>query len=132
MTKKAAPDDTTANDIADELAAWLPTETTTRTSPAEWTHPDDPNFADRVRERTNQLRNEHHLVSSLGELRRAASMTQTQLAAKWGRGQSRVSYLESNIQTVEMGSLLEYVHALGGTLEIRVTVADHTYIEQLA
>ena len=85
-----------------------------------------------MRERTDELRNEHRLVSSLGELRRAASLTHTQLAARWGRGQSRVSHLESNIHTVEMGSLLEYVHALGGTLEIRVTVADHTYIKQLA
>jgi predicted XRE-type DNA-binding protein len=132
MTNKHRPDDTIATDIADELAVWLPTAPITRTTPAEWTHPDDPNFAARVAARTEELRNEHHVVSSLAELRRAASLTQTQLAARWGRGQSRVSHLESSIRTVEMGSLLEYVHALGGTLEIRVTVADHTYIEQLA
>jgi hypothetical protein len=38
----------------------------------------------------------------------------------------------ANLNTVEMGSLLQYVHALGGTLEIRVTVGEHTYHEQLA
>lgn len=133
MTTQHTPDVPTPTEIADELTAWLPTAPIARTTPrGEWTHPDDPNFADHVRVRTEELRNEHKLVNSLAELRRAASLTQTQLAARWGRGQSRVSHLESSIRTVEMGSLLEYVHALGGTLEIRVTVADHTYIEQLA
>jgi hypothetical protein len=32
----------------------------------------------------------------------------------------------------EDATLIEYVQALGGTLEIRVTVKDHTYTEQLA
>ena len=71
-----------SDDIADELAAWLPTGTISRATPTEWTHPGDPNFADRVRERTDQLRNEQHLVGSLGELRSAPSMTQTQFEAK--------------------------------------------------
>jgi predicted transcriptional regulator len=58
-------------------------------------------------------------------------MTQTDVARRWGRAQSRVSTLESDITRPEVSTLMEYVHALGGTLEIRVTVNDHTYIEQL-
>ena len=42
-----------------------------------------------------------------------------------------ISRLEprADITKPEVSTLMEYVHALGGTLEIRVTVNDHTYIE---
>ena len=58
-------------------------------------------------------------------------MTQTDVARRWGRAQSRVSSLEADITKPEVSTLMEYVCALGGTLEIRVTVNDHTYIEHL-
>lgn len=100
--------------------------------PTRYTHPDDPNFHERVMERAAEVRVEHQLVTTLAELRRkGAAITQTELARRWGRAQSRVSSLEADITRPEVSTLIEYVQALGGTLEIRVTVNDHTYIEQL-
>ncbi len=102
------------------------------TPPTQYAHPDDTNFHERVLERSAELRAEHQLVTTLAELRRkGASITQTELARRWGRAQSRVSSLEADITRPEVSTLIEYVQALGGTLEIRVTVNDHTYIEQL-
>ena len=102
------------------------------TPPARYTHPDDPNFHERVADRSAKLRAEHQLVTTLAELcRKGAAITQTELARRWGRAQSRVSSLEADITRPEVSTLIEYVQALGGTLEIRVTVNDHTYIEHL-
>ncbi len=39
--------------------------------------------------------------------------------------------LEADFTKPEVSTLMEYVHALGGTLEIRVAVNDHTYIHQV-
>lgn len=100
---------------------------------APLTHRRVPDFAEQVAERVNELRQEHQLVASLTELRRATSLTQSDVARKWGRSQSRVSSIEAaNISTIEIGTLVDYARALNGHVEIRVTVADHTYIEQLA
>ena len=97
-----------------------------------YTHPEDPDFDQHVRERATELRVQHQIVTTLAELRRSgAAMTQTEVARRWGRAQSRVSSLEADITKPEVSTLMEYVHALGGTLEIRVTVNDHTYVEQL-
>jgi predicted XRE-type DNA-binding protein len=87
----------------------------------------------RVAERVTELRKEHQLVSSLGELRRATALTQTDVARNWGRSQSRVSSIEAaEIASIEIGTLVDYARAPNCHVEIRVTVADHTYIEQLA
>ena len=95
-------------------------------------YPGDPNFAERVAASTERLQREHHLVSSLAELRKhGAALTQVEVAKRWGRVQSRVSSLEADITNVEVATLMDYVRALKGTLEVRVTVDDHTYIEQL-
>jgi predicted XRE-type DNA-binding protein len=100
---------------------------------APLTHPRMPDFAERVAERVAELRTEHQLVASLAELRHAAALTQTDVARNWGRAQSRVSTIESaDIATIEIGTLVDYARALNGHVEIRVTVNDHTYIEQLA
>ena len=96
-------------------------------------HPNDPNHHQHVAERTSELRQEQRLVTSLTELRRATALTQTDVAHNWGRSQSRVSSIEAaDIATIEIGTLVDYARALNGHVEIRVTVADHTYIEQLA
>jgi predicted XRE-type DNA-binding protein len=96
-------------------------------------HPRMKDFAEQVAIRTSELRNEHQLVESLAQLRRTAALTQVDVARNWGRSQSRVSSIESGtLASVEIGTLVEYVRALKGTVEIRVTVADHTYIEKLA
>ena len=103
------------------------------TTNAPLTHPRIPDFAERVAERTAELRTEQQLVTSLTELRHAAALTQTDVARNWGRSQSRVSTIESaDIATIEIGTLVDYARALNGHVEIRVTVNDHTYIEQLA
>ena len=82
---------------------------------------------------TSELRQEQRLVTSLTELRRATALTQTDVARNWGRSQSRVSSIEAaDIATIEIGTLVDYARALNGHIEIRVTTADHTYIEQLA
>ena len=96
------------------------------------THPGDPNFATRVNELTERLHHEHHIVTSLADLRKqGAELTQTEVAQRWGRVQSRVSSLEADISKIEVATLMDYVRALHGTLEIRITVDNHTYIEQL-
>lgn len=101
-------------------------------APTIHAHPDDPDFDQHVRARVAELRVQHQIVTTLAELRRqGAAMTQTELARRWGRAQSRVSSLEADITRPEVSTLMEYVHALGGHLEIRVTVNDHTYIETL-
>jgi Helix-turn-helix domain len=96
------------------------------------THPGDPKFAERVTGLTDQLAREHHVVSSLAELRKhGAALTQTEVAQRWGRVQSRVSSLEADLTKIEVATLMDYVRALHGTLEVRITVDNHTYIEQL-
>jgi predicted XRE-type DNA-binding protein len=102
-------------------------------APARHMHPGDANHHQRVTDRADDLRQEQRLVTSLTELRRATALTQTDVARNWGRSQSRVSSIEAaDIATIEIGTLVDYARALNGHVEIRVTVADHTYIEQLA
>ena len=102
-------------------------------APERHEHPDDPNHYEHVAERASELRQEQRLVTSLTELRRATALTQTDVAHNWGRSQSRVSSIEAaDIATIEIGTLVDYARALNGHVEIRVTVDDHTYIEQLA
>jgi predicted XRE-type DNA-binding protein len=111
---------------------WL-TDLDAGTTNAALTHPRVSDFTERVTERVAELRKEHQLVSSLGELRRTTALTQTDVARNWGRSQSRVSSIEAaEIASIEIGTLVDYARALNGHVEIRVTVADHTYIEQLA
>ena len=119
-----------SNDF-DDPKAWLENiEQGTVNTPH--THLDDPNFAERVAAGTEQLRREHQIVSSLAELRKqGAALTQTEVAQRWGRVQSRVSSLEADLTKIEVATLMDYVRALHGTLEVRITVHAHTYIEQL-
>ena len=99
---------------------------------APHTHPNDPNIAELVAAGTQRLRSEHQIVSSLAELRKhGAALTQTEVAQRWGRVQSRVSSLEADLTKIEVATLMDYVRALNGTLEVRITVDNHTYIEQL-
>ena len=119
-----------SNDF-DDPKAWLENIDKGRVN-APHTHPDDLNFAERVANGTEQLRREHQIVSSLAELRKqGAALTQTEVAQRWGRVQSRVSSLEADLTKIEVATLMDYVRALHGTLEVRITVDNHTYIEQL-
>lgn len=96
----------------------------------EISHP-DPEFdelRDKARER---LRLEHDVVATLGELRRAVGFNQSEIAERWGRGQSQVSKVERAPDSVEIATLAGYVRALGGNLSITIEVGGHTYHEDL-
>ena len=74
---------------------------------------------------------EHEIVSSLGELRRTVGLNQTEVATRWGRGQSQVSKIERNPERAELVTLAGYVMALGGTITITIEVDGHVYYEDL-
>jgi Helix-turn-helix domain len=118
----------------DNPNVWLENLDTATKAPrtTDRTHPGDPNFAERVTASTQKLVREHHIVTSLAELRKhGAALTQTEVAQRWGRAQSRVSSLEADLTKIEIATLMDYVRALGGALEVSVTVDNHTYTEQL-
>jgi predicted XRE-type DNA-binding protein len=96
-----------------------------------WSHP-DPEF-DALRDQAHkQRRAEHEIVTSLGELRRAAGITQVDVAERWGRGQPQVSKVErSDLSTVELTTLAGYVRAIGGRLTVTVEAGDHVFYEDL-
>ncbi len=96
----------------------------------EISHP-DPSF-DELRDKASErLRIEHDVVATLGELRRAAGFNQSEIAERWGRGQSQVSKVERAPDSVEIATLAGYVRALGGNLSITIEVGGHTYHEDL-
>jgi hypothetical protein len=93
-------------------------------------HP-DPAF-DELRDKASErLRIEHDVLATLGELRRAAGFNQSEIAERWGRGQSQVSKVERAPDSVEIATLAGYVRALGGNLSITIEVGGHTYHEEL-
>ena len=61
-------------------------------------------------------------------LRKAAGLTQTQLAAVLGVSQNRISRLErGEASSVQMATLERYVSALGGELRVSMRVGDVDY-----
>ena len=96
----------------------------------EISHP-DPAFEELRDKASERLRIEHHVVATLGELRRAAGFNQSEIAERWGRGQSQVSKVERAPDSVEIATLAGYVRALGGNLSITIEVGGHTYHEDL-
>lgn len=94
------------------------------------THP-DPTFDRRLAEARQRREAEHAIVASLGELRRLAGLSQTEVAARWGHGQSHVSKVERDPAHVELATLAGYVLALGGRLTVTVEAGDHLYYEDL-
>lgn len=93
-------------------------------------HP-DPAFEELRNKASERLRIEHDIVATLGELRRAAGFNQSEIAERWGRGQSQVSKVERAPDSVEIATLAGYVRALGGNLSITIEVGGHTYHEDL-
>ena len=96
----------------------------------EISHP-DPSFEELRDKASQRLRIEHDVVATLGELRRAAGCNQSEIAERWGRGQSQVSKVERAPDSVEIATLAGYVRALGGNLSITIEVGGHTYHEDL-
>lgn len=114
-----------------DLAVWATDLKSGRRNPKP-THPDDPHFGVHVAEAADRLERRHQVVATLAELRRRGSgLTQNQVADRWGRTQSRVSAVENDIASLEIGTLIDYVRALGGELNVTITVDDHSYSEQL-
>ncbi|MDH2902814.1 MAG: XRE family transcriptional regulator [Actinomycetota bacterium] len=74
---------------------------------------------------------EHEIVSSLGELRRSVGLNQTEVASRWGRGQSQVSKIERNPERAELATLAGYVTALGGHVSITIEIDNHVFYEEL-
>jgi transcriptional regulator with XRE-family HTH domain len=96
----------------------------------EVTHP-DPGFNEMRRLASSRLELEHDVLASLSELRRATGLNQTEIAQRWGRGQSQVSKVERSPENVELATLAGYVRALGGQLTMTIEVAGHIYHEDL-
>ena len=96
----------------------------------EVTHP-DPQFNKMRRLASSRLELEHDVLESLSELRRATGLNQTDIAERWGRGQSQVSKVERSPENVELATLAGYVRALGGQLTMTIEVDGHVYHEDL-
>ena len=65
-----------------------------------------------------------HQIFRLRLVRKSLGITQVQLAKKMGVSQIRISQIENGkLESFELGTLIRYVEALGGTLNIRVELA---------
>ena len=86
-------------------------------------------------ERLAEHRREIDRALTLGELRKARELTQTQLATALGLNQSGVSRIEHQTD-VFLSTLRTYVEALGGRLELSAIFDDGivpiTTLEELA
>lgn len=61
----------------------------------------------------------------LADVRKSQSMNQTEVAALMAVSQARVSKLESgDVSRTEVGTLVSYVNALGGTLRVVADFGD--------
>jgi len=84
----------------------------------------DPNAVAREKVALERERTSFHLRA----LRKAAGLTQTQLAAVLGVSQNRISRLErGEASSVQMATLERYVSALGGELRVSMRVGDVDY-----
>ncbi len=93
-------------------------------------HP-DPAFDELRRRARARLSLEHEVLESLSELRRSTGLNQTDIAERWGRGQSQVSKIERSPENVELATLAGYVRALGGQLTLTIEVDGHVYHEDI-
>ncbi|MFC6013727.1 helix-turn-helix domain-containing protein [Nocardia lasii] len=65
----------------------------------------------------------HHLR----ELRQKVGTTQAELATALGVSQARISQIENgDLAAMELDTLRAYAHALGGRVDISVSVGPHT------
>lgn len=91
----------------------------------------DPVFEAGVREAFDRLEREHVVVTTLRQLRQAIGLSQTDVAVRWGHGQSHVSQIEREPSRAELTTLAGYVRALGGRLTVTIEAGDNVYIEDL-
>ncbi|WP_306213925.1 helix-turn-helix domain-containing protein [Actinoplanes sp. RD1] len=66
-------------------------------------------------------------AARLAEMRRQLDMTQTQVAERMHVSQARVSAIENgDVDAAELGTLKNYIAALGGRLEVVATFGDQS------
>ncbi len=80
--------------------------------------------ADR-RERIEARTREMAAAIRLAELRKQQNLTQKQMAERIHTSQANISKLESRAD-VHLSTLRQYVHALGGKLDVQVVMPDGT------
>ncbi|MEU4513739.1 helix-turn-helix transcriptional regulator [Nonomuraea wenchangensis] len=88
-------------------------------------HPElaDPERQARARAELDAYVAGHHLK----ELRKATGKTQAEVAQILGVSQSRISQIENgNIEAMELETLRAYAAALGGHLDITISVGPHS------
>lgn len=68
------------------------------------------------------------VVAHLAAHRRAAGLTQTEIAARMRTSQSAVARLEAGRGDVRLSTLQRYADALGHTVRFAVAAGDHTAI----
>jgi transcriptional regulator with XRE-family HTH domain len=77
------------------------------------------------RRRAEAYRAEVRRLAALGDVRRARSFTQEQLAQEMGKPQTHISRLERQAD-LYVSTLRRYVEAMGGHLEVRAVFPDAT------
>lgn len=75
------------------------------------------------RERVEHIEEAYDALLSLADLREARGVTQVQLAEMLGVSQPAVSKIEHG--NVSISTLLRYVQALGGHLELKASFPEH-------
>ncbi|WP_066369164.1 helix-turn-helix domain-containing protein [Herbidospora mongoliensis] len=84
---------------------------------------DDPERRARAEARLDAYVAGYHL----GELRKAIGKTQAEVAKILGVTQSRISQIENgNVEVMELETLRAYAAALGGHLDITISVGSHS------
>ncbi len=75
------------------------------------------------RERVERVEEAYDALLNLADLREERGVTQTQLAGMLGVSQPAVSKIEHG--NVSFSTLIRYVQALGGHLELKASFPDH-------
>lgn len=69
---------------------------------------------------------QRELLARLGQVRQRAGKTQESVAKKMGTSKSNVSRLEKNTHSPTLGTLIEYVQALGYQFHVVLTPDNNT------
>ncbi|MBN9307697.1 helix-turn-helix transcriptional regulator [Devosia sp.] len=68
-------------------------------------------------------------AARLAEIRRALSVTQTDVSEKSGLKQAEVSRIENNLASVQLRTLERYIQGLGGTLKVVAEFPDGSHAD---
>lgn len=78
------------------------------------------------RARVEELERSYDEVLALADLRESLSITQAQLAESLGVSQPNVSKVERSKKDIHLSTIVDYVAALGGTLELKAVFSNQT------